>query len=114
MKLTLAISNLIENAVKYSYEDSTPVKIKLDIDAKNAFVTVTDNGIGISEEDQDKIFTRFYRADKGRDRQTGGTGLGLAITHKTILLHKGSIKVSSKLGEGSIFTVRLPLTAIRN
>jgi signal transduction histidine kinase len=108
MKLNLAISNLIENAVKYSYSGGL-VKVLLDVDAKNVFVTVSDRGAGISEEDQAKVFSRFFRADRGRDRQTGGTGLGLAITHKTILLHKGSIKVSSKIGEGSIFTIRIPL-----
>jgi signal transduction histidine kinase len=108
MKLNLAISNLIENAVKYSFEGGL-VKVLLDVDAKSAFVTVSDRGAGISEEDQEKVFSRFFRADKGRNRQTGGTGLGLAITHKTILLHKGSIKLSSKIGEGSIFTLRIPL-----
>jgi signal transduction histidine kinase len=107
MKLNLALSNIVENAVKYSHEGGK-VKILLDTDAKNAFVTVADTGIGIEEEDHDKVFARFYRADKGRDRENGGTGLGLAITHKTILLHKGSIKLSSKPEEGSIFTVRIP------
>ncbi|MCL2234856.1 MAG: HAMP domain-containing histidine kinase [Defluviitaleaceae bacterium] len=108
IKLSLAVTNLIENAIKYSREDGV-VKVTLEVDSKNAFITVADNGIGISEEDQEMVFSRFFRADKGRDRETGGTGLGLAITHKTILLHKGSIKLSSKVGEGSIFTARLPL-----
>jgi len=107
MRLGLAISNLIENAVKYSHTGES-VKVTLEADARNAFITVTDTGVGIHEDDHDKIFTRFYRTDKGRDRLTGGTGLGLAITHKTVMLHKGSIKLSSKLGEGSIFTVSLP------
>jgi signal transduction histidine kinase len=107
MKLNLAISNIVENAVKYSYEGSK-IQVLLDADAKNAFITVADSGIGIDEDDHDKIFARFYRADKGRDRETGGTGLGLAITHKTILMHKGSIKLSSKPEEGSIFTIRIP------
>ncbi|MCL2854968.1 MAG: HAMP domain-containing histidine kinase [Defluviitaleaceae bacterium] len=108
MKLSLAITNLVENAIKYSHEEGV-VKVMLEVDAKNAFITVADDGIGISEEDQERVFSRFFRADKGRDRETGGTGLGLAITHKTILLHKGSIKLSSKLGEGSIFAARIPL-----
>jgi len=108
IKLSLAITNLVENALKYSHEGGL-VKVGLEVDSKNAFITVADNGIGICEEDQEQVFSRFFRADKGRDRETGGTGLGLAITHKTILLHKGSIKLSSKLGEGSIFTARLPL-----
>jgi len=110
MKMSLALSNLVENAIKYN-NIGGHVKIILDADHKNVFVTVADNGTGISEENQAKVFTRFFRVDKGRDRQTeiGGTGLGLSITHKTILLHKGSIKLTSKEEEGSTFVVRIPL-----
>lgn len=109
MKLNLAISNVVENAIKYSL-DGGHVKVLLTMDSRNAFVTVTDNGVGIDEDDHAKIFTRFYRADKGRDRETGGTGLGLAITHKAIMLHNGSIKLASKLDEGSVFEIRIPRT----
>lgn len=107
MKLTLAISNVIENAIKYSFDEGH-VKVLIRADAKHAFITVSDSGVGIDEDDQSKIFARFYRADKGRDRQTGGTGLGLSITHKTLLLHSGTIKVTSALGEGSTFEVKIP------
>ncbi len=108
MKLSLAISNLVENAIKYTNPGGT-VKVIVDADAQNLFITIQDNGIGIAEEDQSKIFTRFYRVDKTRDRDTGGTGLGLAITHKTVLLHNGSIRLVSKEGEGSSFIVRIPI-----
>jgi len=112
MKVSLAISNLVENAIKYNNPNGH-VKIMLDADNKSAFITVEDNGMGISEENQVNIFDRFFRVDKGRGREagtgTGGTGLGLAITHKTILLHKGSIKLASKEEEGSTFMVRIPL-----
>lgn len=108
MKLSLAISNLVENGIKYT-DDGGMVKVIVDCDHQHAFITVQDTGIGISEAEQSKVFTRFYRVDKTRDRQTGGTGLGLAITHKTVLLHNGSIKLLSKEGEGSSFVVRLPL-----
>jgi len=110
MKISLAISNLVENAIKYNYTGGH-VNILLDTDHKNAFITVSDNGVGISEENQANVFARFFRVDKGRGRETGegGTGLGLAITHKTILLHKGSIKLASKEEEGSTFIVRIPL-----
>ncbi len=108
MKFSLAISNLVENAIKYTNEEGS-VKVTLDCDHQNAFITVTDTGIGINEEEQTKIFNRFYRVDKTRDRETGGTGLGLSITHSTVILHKGSIKVSSKEGEGSSFIVRIPI-----
>ncbi|MDR2903068.1 MAG: cell wall metabolism sensor histidine kinase WalK [Clostridiales bacterium] len=108
MKVSLAISNLVENGIKYS-EDGGTVKVIVDADHQNAFITVQDNGIGINDEDQTKVFNRFYRVDKTRDRKTGGTGLGLAITHKTVLLHHGSIKLMSKENEGSTFVVRLPI-----
>lgn len=111
MKLSLAISNLVENAIKYTY-DGGNVKIILDCDHQNAFITVQDTGIGISEEEQGKIFNRFYRVDKTRDRETGGTGLGLSITHSAVLLHKGSIKVFSKEEQGSTFIVRIPIKNI--
>ncbi len=111
MKLSLAISNLVENAIKYTNNGGS-VKIILDCDHQNAFITVQDTGIGISDEEQGKIFNRFYRIDKTRDRETGGTGLGLSITQSTVLLHKGSIRVSSKEGVGSTFIVRLPIKNI--
>ena len=108
MKLTLALSNLVENAIKYtsSYGE---VYISINADHQHAYITVKDTGIGIPEEDLNKIFTRFYRVDKTRDRETGGTGLGLSITHSTVLHHKGSIRVNSKENEGTTFVVRLPI-----
>lgn len=105
-KITLAISNLIENGIKYTEKGF--VKVTVASDNQNAFVIVEDTGSGIPEEEQDKIFTRFYRVDKMRDRETGGTGLGLSITHSTVLLHNGSIRVKSTEDVGSVFTVRFP------
>jgi len=108
MKLSLAITNLIENGIKYNTEDGK-VTVTVDADHQNAFITVSDTGLGIAEEELNKIFERFYRVDKNRDRQTGGTGLGLAITKSAILMHNGAIKVSSKENEGTTFVVRIPL-----
>ncbi len=108
MKLSLAISNLVDNAIKYTPENGT-VKVTLDADHQNAFITVADTGIGIPEDEVNRIFERFYRVDKTRDRETGGTGLGLSITHSTIMMHHGSIKVNSKEEEGTTILVRLPL-----
>lgn len=108
MKLSLAISNLVENGIKYTPDNGT-VKVIIDGDHQNAFITVQDTGIGINEEEQNKIFNRFYRVDKTRDRETGGTGLGLAITHSTVMLHNGSIRVISKENKGATFVVRLPI-----
>lgn len=107
-KFILAISNLVENAIKYTEEDGK-VTVTLDCDHQNLFLSVSDTGIGIAEEEINKIFERFYRVDKTRNRETGGTGLGLSITHSTILMHNGSIKVTSKEKEGSTFLVRIPL-----
>ena len=108
MRLSLALSNLVENGIKYTPTGGM-VKLIIDADHQNAFVTIQDTGIGIAEEELGKIFTRFYRVDKTRDRDTGGTGLGLSITHSTVLLHNGAIRVTSKEGEGTTFVVRLPL-----
>ena len=73
---------------------------------------MSDSGVGIPEDCIDNIFDRFYRVDKARSRETGGTGLGLAITRNVILLHKGAIKVHSKEKEGTVFTVRIPLSYV--
>ena len=111
VKISLAINNLVENAVKYNVEDGW-VRVTLDADHKFFYIKVADSGIGIPEEFQEKIFERFYRVDKARSRETGGTGLGLAITRKVILMHHGAVRVLSKEGEGSVFTVRIPLNYI--
>lgn len=111
MKLSLAISNLVENAIKYNQEEGW-VRVTLDADHKFFYVKVADSGIGIPEEEQNKVFERFYRVDKARSRETGGSGLGLSITRSIVLMHKGVIKLSSKTGEGSVFTLRIPLNYI--
>ena len=111
-KLSLAINNLIENAIKYN-KDGGFVKVSIDADHKFFYIKVKDSGDGIAPEYQDLIFERFYRIDKARSRQTGGTGLGLAITRNVVHLHDGIIKVSSKEGEGTTFTVRIPLNHVK-
>ena len=107
-KLTLALSNLMENAVKYN-KDGGWVRISINTDHKYFYVKVEDNGIGSPKEDQEHIFERFYRVDKSHSREIGGTGLGLAIARSGILMHHGIIKVYSEEGEGTTFTVRVPL-----
>lgn len=111
VKLTSAISNLVENAIKYNVMDGW-VRVTLNADHKYFFIRVSDSGIGIPDEAQDKVFERFYRVDKTRARETGGTGLGLAITKNIIQLHNGAIKVYSNEGEGTTFTVRIPLNYV--
>ena len=107
-KFTLAISNLVENGIKYNQENGW-VHISLNTDNTYFFVKVQDSGIGIPEEDQGQIFERFYRVDKSHSREIGGTGLGLAITRQAVLMHHGAIRVYSREGEGTTFTVRIPL-----
>lgn len=111
VKLSIALNNLIENAIKYNYDDGW-VRVTLNADHKFFYVKIEDSGVGIPEDVQDKIFDRFYRVDKARSRDTGGTGLGLSLTRSTVLLHRGSIKLHSKEKEGSTFTVRIPLTYV--
>jgi two-component system sensor histidine kinase SenX3 len=106
--LTMAVKNLIENAILYSGDDSS-VGIGLRENAGVAEIAVTDHGVGIAPEDQERIFERFYRVDPSRSRETGGTGLGLAIVKHVAANHRGEIKLFSQVGLGSTFTLRLPL-----
>lgn len=111
VKLTLALSNLVENAIKYNVEGGW-VKVVLDADHQYFTVEVSDSGIGIPQESIEHIYERFYRVDKSHSREIGGTGLGLAITRSAVLMHRGSINVSSVEGVGTVFTVKIPLTYI--
>ena len=111
VKFTLAVTNLVENGIKYNVDDGW-VRVTLDADHKYFYVTVADSGMGIPEDSIDRIFERFYRVDKSHSREIGGTGLGLAITRSAIAMHHGTIKVFSKEGEGTTFTVRIPLSYI--
>ncbi|MDF2821470.1 MAG: hypothetical protein K0R15_1911 [Clostridiales bacterium] len=108
VKLSLALSNLIENGIKYNLENGW-VKVLLNADHKFMFIKISDSGIGIPKESQEKIYDRFYRVDKARSRETGGTGLGLAITKSSIIMHNGSIKVHSEEDVGTTFSLRIPL-----
>ena len=111
VKLTLAISNLVENAIKYN-KDHGWVKVTLDADHQYFMIEVSDSGVGIPEESVAQIYERFYRVDKSHSREIGGTGLGLAITKNAVLMHRGSITVTSKEGEGTTFFVKMPLNYI--
>ncbi len=111
VKMTLVISNLVENAIKYNKEHGW-VKVKLNADHQYFTVEVADSGIGIPAESLDHVYERFYRVDKSRSKEIGGTGLGLAITRSAILMHRGTIKVESTEGEGTTFTIRIPLKYI--
>ncbi|GAA3553191.1 ATP-binding protein [Amycolatopsis ultiminotia] len=105
--LVTALSNLLENAVAYSSAGS-PVSISRRLADGMVEIAVTDRGIGIAEDEQQRVFERFYRADKARSRATGGTGLGLAIVKHVAANHGGSVGLWSRPGTGSTFTLRIP------
>jgi two-component system sensor histidine kinase SenX3 len=111
-QLATAVTNLVDNAVAYSGE-GTQVSVAAtstsDHQARPTVdISVTDQGLGIADVDQDRIFERFYRVDPARSRATGGTGLGLAIVKNIVTNHLGRVSVRSIVGQGSTFTIRLP------
>ena len=126
MRLRQLFLNLVDNAIKYT-PPMGKVSIVVTQNSAYAHVSVTDTGIGIAKEDQEKIFERFYRVDKSRTREghkvsdiqdiekrsrsrdVGGTGLGLAICKKIVDGHNGYITVESEIGKGSTFSVDLPV-----
>lgn len=107
-RLKELLLNLMENGIKYN-EPGGRVDVALEQEGGFARITVSDTGIGIPEECQARVFERFYRVDKGRARKNGGTGLGLAIVKHIVVLYGGRMALQSKLGEGSSFTIWLPL-----
>ncbi|PTR31220.1 two-component system sensor histidine kinase SenX3 [Rhodococcus sp. OK519] len=105
--LVTALSNLVENAIAYSPK-GTPVSVSRTVRGDCVAIAVTDRGIGIAKEDQERVFERFFRVDKARSRATGGTGLGLAIVKHVAANHNGSIDLWSRPGTGSTFTLQIP------
>ena len=107
-QLVMAVHNLVENAINYSSE-GTNVVISSKLYDGLIEILVKDQGLGIAEENLDRIFERFYRVDPARSRATGGTGLGLSIVKHVITNHGGEVKVWSSMGVGSTFAIRLPI-----
>ena len=104
--------NLVENGIKYNRPGGT-LKLTLSREAQNAIINISDTGVGIPEESLAHIFERFYRVDKARSRSTGGSGLGLSIVRNLIERNNGQIRVTSKLGEGTEFTITFPIAEIQ-
>jgi two-component system sensor histidine kinase SenX3 len=106
-RLVVALNNLMSNAITYSPENS---QVGIGVVSRGPFVeiSITDQGIGMTKEETERVFERFYRTDQARSRTTGGTGLGLAIVKHIIAHHGGDIRVWSALGRGSTFTLRIP------
>jgi two-component system phosphate regulon sensor histidine kinase PhoR len=105
--LEQALVNLITNAVRYS--GSPDIVVGLSCDGASARITVTDHGCGIAAEHLPRLFERFYRVQKDRSRACGGTGLGLAIVKHILILHRGRVSVQSTPGQGTVFTLSLPV-----
>lgn len=102
------IYNLCDNAIKYN-KVGGEVKVSVEKQDAGALLTVSDTGIGIPPQEQERIFERFYRVDKSRSKEVGGTGLGLSIVKHAVLIHHGTIEVDSEIGKGTTITVRLPM-----
>ena len=113
-KIRQVVSNLLGNALRYTPEES-PLELAVgrrqDEDGSWSVLEVRDHGPGISEEDQARIFERFYRADTSRTRETGGSGLGLAIVAAIVGSHGGTVRIIDTPGGGATFQVRLPHSA---
>lgn len=107
-RMEQVITNIVSNAIKYTPEGGM-VDVLAGARYTEAFVKVSDNGIGIPEKDLPRIFERFYRVDKARSRESGGTGLGLAIAKEFVELHGGRIDLTSREGKGTTVTIRIPM-----
>ena len=105
-KIRQVLINLVDNSVKYGIENGNTKVSFFDMD-ENLLIEVTDNGIGVSQQDIPRLFERFYRTDKGRSREQGGTGLGLAIVKHIIEAHRQTINVRSTVGIGTTFAFTL-------
>jgi signal transduction histidine kinase len=101
-------TNIISNSIKFSEQESW-ITVQLEQEGNNAIVRISDTGIGISPEDQKRIFERFFKADRSHSRKYAGSGMGLAIVKKIVSLHQGEITVESTAGEGTTFIVVLPM-----
>ena len=108
MRLEQMLTNLVDNAIKFNRENGT-VNVTFTGSGNKSLISVIDSGEGIVPENLQRIFERFYRIDRGRTRKVGGTGLGLAIVKHLARLHGGEVFVTSTLGQGTTFSVELPL-----
>jgi signal transduction histidine kinase len=111
--LRMIFENILSNASKYSYEKKT-INIKIHSTKNNVEVSISDNGVGIKDEDYSKLFKKFSRISNPLTRRTSGSGIGLYLAHQLTLLHGGELRVESVIGRGSSFTVDLPRNALNH
>ena len=109
VKLSLACMNVLENAIKYN-KPSGSVKVSLDLEEEQCVITIADTGIGIPQDELDKVFERFYRVDKSHAQKLGGSGLGLSIVRQAIEMQGGSVSAESQEGTGTIVTIKVPMS----
>ena len=110
--MTELVTNLCDNAIRYN-RPGGHVELSCGTNADGCpYFCVEDNGIGIPQDSQSRVFERFYRVDKSHSREIGGTGLGLSIARNAVVMHRGAIKVFSQPGEGTTFTIRIPLVYV--
>lgn len=114
MRLKIIIENLLENSIQYVRGDNDKIELSVNNTKDNLNITVKDNGIGIPEEEQGKVFEEFYRASNARKKLSSGSGIGLHMTYKYVKAHKGSISFTSKQGVGTSFNVNIPLKTSAN
>lgn len=107
-KLNEVWTNILGNSIKFS-KDSGMINVSIKQDIKNVTIRISDNGIGISPEDQKRIFERFFKADRSHSAKYGGSGMGLAIVKQIVSLHQGDIRVESEPGGGTTFIITLPI-----
>lgn len=107
-RLQQAVGNLLGNAARYTPQNGS-VEVTLRREGDRAVLRVSDTGVGIAEEDLDRVFQRFWRADSARDRSSGGLGIGLAVTREIVERHKGTIRAARRPGGGSVFEIALPI-----
>ena len=107
-RVTQILTNLLDNAFNYTPENGDII-IQVRATENHVFISITDTGIGISQDNQDKIFDRFFRSDDPDVQKVPGTGLGLAIVQSLIQMHGGHLQLESEIGKGSTFTFNLPV-----
>jgi signal transduction histidine kinase len=112
-KISQVLTNLLANALKFTPKQGN-IHIETYQEGKRAVLKVSDDGIGIDPEDQEKIFERFYMTEPSRNSKSGGQGLGLAIVKSIIKKHNGTVRVASTIGKGATFTVAIPLDQHRS
>jgi signal transduction histidine kinase len=112
-RVRMVLQNVLENAIKYSSHQRKPVQIRLEQQAAHVLIYVQDFGIGIPDDEQEKIFEPFYRVDKSRVKKTGGYGLGLSLCREIMQAHGGEIALQSRSGGGTTFMLKFPKQRVR-